>query len=65
MTDPEYIDNWVEKLDLLCETRQRVGMLGSSFFIGIMSSMLVVPKLTDMYGRKLLFILTMILGLIG
>ena len=63
--DPEYLDNWVERLDLLCETTGRVGMLGSAFFVGVTSSMFVIPKLADVWGRKPMFIVTMALSLIG
>lgn len=34
-------------------------MLGSAFFIGILSAMMVVPRATDLWGRKYLFVLTM------
>ena len=42
-TDPEYLDNWVEKLGLLCETKERIGMLGSAYFIGILIALPFVP----------------------
>jgi len=41
--DPEYLDNWVEKLGMLCERSDRIGMLGSAFFIGIIIGMFIVP----------------------
>jgi len=64
-TDPEYLDNWVEKLDLLCEPKHRLGMLGSAYFVGITSSMFVIPKMADIWGRKPMFIVTMVLSLVG
>ena len=51
-TDPDYLDNWELKLDLLCESSSNVGFLGSSFFIGVIFGLLITPKLSDLYGRK-------------
>lgn len=62
-TDGEYLDNWVDKLGLLCESKQRIGMLGSAFFIGILLAMMIVPKASDLWGRKYLFVLTMTVSL--
>jgi hypothetical protein len=42
-TDHEYLENWVQKLDLLCETKDRLGLLGSAFFAGILLSLVVIP----------------------
>jgi hypothetical protein len=43
VTDHEYIENWVEKLDLLCESKDRLGLLGSAFFAGILISLVIIP----------------------
>lgn len=48
---PEYFNNWVEQMDLLCKPQKEIGFLGSCFFIGILSSITIVPKLADKYGR--------------
>lgn len=58
-SDPEYFDNWVEKFDLLCEPKWKVGLLGSCFFIGVLLTIIIVPKLADVYGRRPLFLITM------
>lgn len=50
--DPDYIDNWVEQYDLLCEPRWRIGLIGTIYFIGMMVTLLLDPWLADMYGRK-------------
>ena len=55
-SDPEYIDNWVEKFDLLCKPKSRLGLFGLYFFIGIISTIIVFPKIADMYGRREMFI---------
>ena len=44
---------------MLCESRGKVGLLGSSFFFGILLGLLFVPRLADVYGRKYPFLGTM------
>lgn len=39
----------------MCESKFRVGMIGSSFFIVWCLSLLWIPRLADVYGRKNLF----------
>lgn len=54
-SDPEYIDNWVsaDKLDLLCEPKEKIGLFGSMFFAGLCTTIILVPALADKpYGRK-------------
>lgn len=62
--DPEYIHNWVEKYDTLCKPKSKLGLFGLYFFVGILSTILVLPKISDMYGRRLIFIQTMVCTLI-
>jgi len=56
----EYIYNWVEKFDMLCEPRERQGMIGAFFFLGLMIGLMIIPKLADTYGRKSVFVTTML-----
>ena len=44
---------------MLCTPHYKIGLLGSFFFIGVISMMLVVPAIADSYGRRLPFIITM------
>ena len=37
---------------MLCEDKFKIGFLGSSYFIGIVSSILIIPTISDLYGRK-------------
>lgn len=60
-SDPNYLNNWVNKLGMLCESQSNIGFLGSSYYIGIVLAMLVIPALSDCYGRKTVFIWTMVL----
>ena len=59
--DDEYFDNWVEKYDMLCEPKYKVGLLGSMYFIGVLVSMTFVGYLADLYGRKIPFIVSLVL----
>ena len=51
VTEQEFIRNWVEKLDLLCKPQSEIGFLGSIYFIGVLSAMVVIPKYADVHGR--------------
>ena len=64
-SDPEYLNNWVDKLDLLCKPKHEIGYLGSSFFFGIVSSVIWVPLLSDKYGRAPLIIFVLSLQLVA
>ena len=53
--DDEYLDNWTtpEKFDTLCQSRYKVGMLGSLYFTGIIFTVLFIPLISDKWaGRK-------------
>jgi MFS family permease len=64
-SEAEYLDNWVDKFDLLCESDYKVGLLGSCFFVGIISTILIVPAFSDSIGRKRIFLLTMIISFLS
>ena len=46
------LSNWIISLDLFCASSFEIGLFGSCFFLGYLSSCLVFPPLADMYGRK-------------
>ena len=59
--DDEYIDNWSgpDKFDTLCESKFKVGLLGSMYFAGIVTTVLFIPILADnFWGRKLTLTIT-------
>jgi len=62
-SDSQYIDNWQEQTNMLCESKQRIGFLGASFFIGVLVASTVVPVgyLSDVFGRKWIFVITLLL----
>jgi len=50
-SDPEYLDNWVPKLDMVCKPQSEIGLLGSFFFLGAMLSIFWIPKYADTNDR--------------
>ena len=66
--DEYVIDNWVDKMDLLCENEFKIGLLGSMYFVGVVPSTVIAPPLADAFGRKYVFAgsnLIQIVGLVG
>lgn len=53
--DQTSLDNWVMQLDLVCESKFKIGMIGSSFFIGWTLTTILLPAMADKYGRKWIF----------
>jgi MFS family permease len=60
--DSEYLDNWVEKFDLLCEPKYKIGLIGSMYFIGVITTLTFVPIVGDKCGRRWVFIITIIVS---
>lgn len=52
---------------MLCESKSRIGFLGACFFIGaiIASSIVPIGYLSDVYGRKWVFVGSMISEIIS
>ena len=65
--DSEYITNWVEQANLTCESTTRIGMIGASFFVGIIVATSIIPVgyLSDLLGRKQIFICNVLLTILG
>jgi MFS family permease len=65
--DYNYIENWNGQAHMLCEPKQRIGMLGACFFIGVLVASVIVPVgyLSDIFGRKWLFIGTLVVLIIA
>ena len=61
-TDPEYIDNWIQKFNLLCKPPEYVGLIGSCYMVGMFIGFFILPPYSDSYGRRPIFICTMILS---
>ena len=52
--------NYVERLDLACATPETIGMLGSAYFLGWTLFAIAIPRLADIYGRKLIYTTAML-----
>ena len=49
-------DNWIMRYDLHCASSSKIGMIGSSFFLGWVLTLVIFPRISDIYGRqKLVF----------
>ena len=48
---------------MLCESKQRIGFLGACFFIGVLTASTIIPVglLSDIYGRRYIFLATVTL----
>jgi len=57
-SNKENIRNWVDQLDLVCESSAKIGMLGSAYFIGCCIFSIVSPPMADQYGRKKIILLS-------
>jgi hypothetical protein len=53
--DEKSLHNWVEKLHLECEQPYKIGLIGSSYFIGFSCTVFWVPSLSDVYGRSTIY----------
>jgi len=61
MTDP--IHGWSEKLNLACVNNYKIGLIGGSYFIGWVLTLLIVGRLADIYGRKWIYRVNMVITL--
>ena len=55
-TDKYSLKNWIITLDLFCGSSFDIGLFGSCFFIGYLTSCMIFPPLADVYGRKMFVI---------
>ena len=53
---PVSLDNWIQQYGLQCAPKNQFGLFGSSFFIGLVLGSFIVPRISDLYGRKKLAI---------
>ena len=49
---PTSLNNWMVTLDLPCSDPAEFGMIGASYFIGMVISLIFMPRIADLYGRK-------------
>ena len=53
---PTSLNNWIQTYDLECSSKSVFGLFGSLYFLGLLSTCLFVTRLSDIYGRRNLFI---------
>lgn len=61
-TDELSLKNWIEDLSLQCSRQGFTGpiaLLGSLQFVGWAISAVITPRLADIYGRKIIFLVSM------
>lgn len=49
------LNNWMTSWDLICSSHLSVSLFGMLFFIGFAAGQLILPPLSDKYGRKKIF----------
>ena len=59
--------NWVSpaKLNLTCTNKDKIGLIGSVYFLGMAASASFIPYISDIMGRKKPYALSLLLALIG
>lgn len=55
-TDHHTFNNWVGQMNLTCVEHSTIGLMGTMLFLGWMTSSMIVPRLSDIYGRKRFFL---------
>lgn len=60
-TAADYLNNWVTQVNLQCLNKFKTGMIGSFFFIGTFSGSFILPRASDLYGRKPLHLIGLVI----
>ena len=55
--------NLIRRLQLECSSASQIGLIGSIYFIGWTVGALVIPSLSDRYGRKLMILISNLIHL--
>jgi MFS family permease len=59
--NPESIHNLIEQLDFYCKPSWEIGALGAVFLAGIVFGCMTLTRLGDVYGRKPIYVLGILL----
>eukprot|EP00347_Sterkiella_histriomuscorum_P017312 403349866 len=60
-TNENSLHNWVEQLDLHCASDIAISFIGSSFYIGTFVGSFILPRASDVVGRRPMFLLGLVL----
>jgi len=55
------LNNWIQQYDLTCESDVALSMIGSSFFLGTFVGSFILPRMADVYGRRPLFMVGLVI----
>mmetsp|Transcript_16487 Transcript_16487/g.27995 ORF Transcript_16487/g.27995 Transcript_16487/m.27995 type:complete len:250 (+) Transcript_16487:334-1083(+) len=56
------LDNWIKKYDLICAKPIIISSFSMSYFVGFAVGSIFVPTLGDIYGRKKVFLINMLIA---
>jgi MFS family permease len=63
LTSPETLYNWVGRVDGLdCATNIIKSLIGMVWFIGWVLALLIIPRIADLFGRKQVYMISMVCG---
>ena len=49
---------------MLCESKWKIALIGSAFFLGWVSTLLWIPRISDLHGRKRVLISGLVISTI-
>jgi MFS family permease len=49
------LNNLYSRLNLACDPQYKIGYIGSCWFLGFLFTLSFVPRLADIYGRKMIY----------
>ena len=52
-------------MNMLCESRLKIGMLGFCYFLGVVVGLVFAQLLAEMHGKKTMFCLSLLVSLAG
>ena len=64
-TDITSLNNWMLQMDLVCSSGAQIGLIGSMQFVGWAIASCFLPRISDLYGRKNVFLFSMALQLLS
>jgi hypothetical protein len=64
-TSRQHIENWVNRFDLLCMPRMMVGLIGCTYFMGVVVSTLALFPIRSYFRKKTVFCYSLCVTLLG